>query len=788
MHHDLARLSLKLGASFLVSLLVVMSAEAACPKKAGAPMITNIPSISTPSNTGFTLQLGGITNSAPPYTFSALDQAGTQLFGMTGTSANGGAVSIVDAANGKFSYTPPTGYFGTDYISIAVAPLCDPTLTSIFTIAVAVGSNIQGTFTNCSASISCVGGSIGGPGSSVIIVDNTPNPNTPGVVTNMATNAPAVMKGLGEGNEIEVKLGGEIQVMQRDAKVVPHDLIDEIGSNNANSTSYQNFYSKTKATYFANGTQLFDLDKMRRAADWEALNVSPSPAGSPCTYPRLPGGTYRAYTNALPINNGVNSIARDADGTPVPSPTGNCHFAAKYTIDPAIASSGGNYGAISWAQFVYNVANNITMYGIVRVLIPAEAGTAIATTNALGSVPLPGITGVPDPIYGKCKTATTRTLCLNPPSTGVQPGAKITLSGWNGVKTTYTIPANAQVRVRGSLFFDFVDGQKSYPTGSVPGIGLGQLPSGKELKFNMWLPISVNAGNDRDGDGIMDNLEYIESVSAGVVCSNPAGPSFPCSYRFKNSPPDLNIDPNQVPQEAVDTYNAQYNTTFRDSADPAFVTQFKKLNLPNQYHLLMPSAYAQGWADAFAELNISSTQWANLGFLVPAQHAAPLSIAEIRGSGFEDLPVYLYSGGTADLGNHINISGLMYIPQSIELEVSGGGTATTAGLFSGIRQFIMGGVIVRDGFELESKKSSIQTISSDPLSFATMRVNPNAVTGSSLTTASGTVHGTGGAPLGVGIGGGAASSATGTGDSSCVGCSGGASNVGKVRWVEIRPQ
>jgi hypothetical protein len=193
--------------------------------------------------------------------------------------------------------------------------------------------------------------------------------------------------------------------MQRDAKVSPHDLIDENGSNNANSTSYQNFYSKNKATYFANGTQLFDLDKMRRAAEWEALNVPPASTGIPCTYPVLPGGTYRAYKGAFPINNGINSIPRDANGTPVPGPTGSCHFAAKYTIDPAIVTAGGNYGAISWAQFVYNVANNITMYGIVRVLIPAEAGTATATTNALGGTPMPGVTGVPDPIYGKCKTA-----------------------------------------------------------------------------------------------------------------------------------------------------------------------------------------------------------------------------------------------------------------------------------------------------------------------------------------------------------------------------------------------
>lgn len=759
---------------------------AACPVGTKAPVIQNLPSITTPLNTGFTLQVGVPQNSVPPFVFTALDQAGTQNFGIIGSSANAGMITIVDSVNGKFSYVPPVGYFGTDFITLAAAPSCDPTLIGIFRIAVTVGGNILGKYTSCSSTASCPAGSIGGPGGSVVIIDNTPNPGSPGVVTNMATNAAAVMKGLGEGNEIEVKLGGEIQVMQRDNKVNPHDLIDEIGSNNANSTSYQNFYTGKRATYFANGSQLFDLDKMRRTAEWLSTNVVATPAGKPCTYPMLAGGTYRAYKGLLPKNNGANSILNDGNGTPVPGPTGNCHFSAKYTIDPAIIGAGGNYGAISWAQFVHNVANNITMYGIVRVLIPAEAGTALAKTNALGTAPLPGVTGVPDPIYGQCKTATTKTLCINPPSVGIQPGAAITLSDWKGVKTTYTIPANAQVKVRGSLFFDFVDGQKSYASGVVPGIGLGQLPSGKELKFNMWMPISVNASNDRDGDGIMDNLEYIESVSAGVVCSNASGPNFPCTYRFKNT--DVTIDPNQVPQEAVDTYNAQFNTTYRDSADPAFLTMFKKLNLPNQYHMLMPSAYAQGWADAFAELNISSQQWANLGWLVPATRTTPLTTPEIRNNGFEDIPVYLYSGGTADLGNHINISGLMYIPQSIELEVSGGGAKGGVGTFAGTRQYIMGGVLVRDGFELESKQNSQQVISSDPLSFASARVNPNAVNASILTMANNSQHGSTNSIIGVGVGSSSTATATGTGDASCFGCSGSVGNPGKVRWVEIRPQ
>jgi hypothetical protein len=97
----------------------------------------------------------------------------------------------------------------------------------------------------------------------------------------------------------------------------------------------------------------------------------------------------------------------------------------------------------------------------------------------------------------------------------------------------------------------------------------------------------------------------------------------------------------------------------------------------------------------------------------------------------------------------------------------------------------MGGVIVRDGFELESKRNSIQVISSDPLSFSSARVNANSVTSSILTTVSGSQHGNSGAPIGVGIGGGTTSSGS---QEPCVGCSGNISSPGKVRWVEVRPQ
>ncbi len=506
-----------------------------------------------------------------------------------------------------------------------------------------------------------------------IIIDNTPNPGTPGVVTNMATATGG--KNFGYGDSFNIS---GIQVMQRSPT---NTLIDEVGVTNPNSTSYANYGKATELKYFANGQHLFDLDRFRTAADWMRANI--------------------AVTASHPA---------------------------------------GTFGTISWTEFLQNIAAARTMYGVVRIKVPLELGTSNSTKNALG------VTVSNSTIYGFC--ATTSGLCSSAPdsSTNIKPGSTI-----NGV----AMGANPQLRVRGALMFDFVNNQGDTVLASAGSpIPLSNLPTEpRKIYFKVSVPINVNAANDANGDGVMDNIDYIDGLTAGV--SSTTG-----SYSINPSPA---IDFNKVPQESKDGFAAQFGKVLN-------TTTFAALNVPNQYHLLMPSGYVQGWYDAFKELNITVDQWKALGFRVPTvvSGSRTLTVAEIRDNRFEDIPVYIYTGGLVDMHHHTNISGLVYVPQAMELEQK----STTS------RQYIMGGVVIRDGFYIEAGGGAT-LISSDPSSFASIRVLKDAISGGAFSYAVSYARGAGAS------GNGGAGS-----DSSCYGCSGAttSSDAGTIDWVEIRPQ
>lgn len=454
-----------------------------------------------------------------------------------------------------------------------------------------------------------------------IIIDNTPNPGLTALATNMSTNIGG--KSFGTRNTFSIP---GIQVMQRqgDTQSDITILVDEIGVSNPNSTSYENFGTTTQLNYFANGTHLFDLDRFRTAADWLAANVS------------------------------------SATGHPT-----------------------GTYGTISWSQFLDNVANSRTMYGIVRIKVPLkEIGTGRNATDVNNACALDATQCTT--IYGFCDTApaTTAGLCSSAPSDS-------------------TNLSTGQIRVRGALMFDFVD----YSTGN--SIELANLPwSPRDIYFKVSVPININAANDSNNDGVMDNINYINSITSGVVCTTP-----PCSVTI-TQPGSSTAKFAKVPQEAKDAFNYQFGVVLDQ-------TVFDSLSEPNQYHLLMPSGYPYGWHDAFQELGVTSTQWRALGFDAPIAGAVNdiLSVDEIRSDNFEDIPVYIYTGGLVDMHNHVNISGFVYVPQAMELEQKSGS----------VRQYFMGAVIVRDNFYIEGNNGGgVTLISSDPSSFASVRVRPNS--------------------------------------------------------------
>lgn len=444
-------------------------------------------------------------------------------------------------------------------------------------------------------------------------------------------------------------------------------------------------------------------------------------------------------------------MSQDSDGNGIPD---------NVSPDPGIPY--GTYGTLSFSQFLDNIANGRTMYGMVRVLVPLEHGTCSNSTNC--SKNSLGQTVNSTSLYGFCSS--TNGLCSCAPNSKFKIQEGLTLCG-------ITMPANAKIKVKGSLLWDFVDNLTGSP------IPLSQLPfAPRELYFKVEIPILVNWAHDANDDGAMDNMFVIKAISNGQS-QGVLAPTFNFS---------------DVPQVSKDAYHYYIGKTL-DS------TEFATLDNPTKYHLLMPSGYPNGWAEAFDKLNITAPTWHTLPpngcvlddnstpcgkFGVPNGVTGTLTADDVRSSQFEDIPTYLYSGGLIDMHDHVNISGLVYVPQGMELEAKNSSASDPT------RQFIMGAVVVRDTFFIEAKDNTITVLSSDPLSFSTAQVSQGAAqgqqgTGNALTQAvNGNQSNTGTTTTGNG------------GNGTCFGCvsgsgangntvGGGTGSPVSTRWMEIRP-
>jgi len=394
--------------------------------------------------------------------------------------------------------------------------------------------------------------------------------------------------------------------------------------------SDSNFGTGKQLNYFASGNHLFELNRLRSTAD---------------------------------------SLSADADGNGIPD-----HISP----DPGVPY--GSYGTLTMKQFLQNVAAKRTVYGIVRVLVPLEKGNGSGSLNALGQRVPSGT------LYGFCSSDAGLCSCA--------PGSDFSKIKENTTICGVSLPADTQIRVKGSLLWDFVDNLTGQP------IPLSELPfDPRQLYFKVEVPILVNWANDKDGDGALDNIYAIKAVSWGL------------STGIITSP---NISYADVPQESKDAYRYRTGRALTQA-------EFAALNDPTRYHLLMPSGYPDGWAEAFDRLNLTGTQWAalppdscrtGLGHACPKFKTPPVSgvltADQVRDDRFEDIPSYLYSGGLIYMHDHVNVSGLVYVPQAMELEAKDSSLPT--------RQYISGSVLVRDGFYIEAKDNTVTVMSSDPTS------------------------------------------------------------------------
>ncbi len=369
-------------------------------------------------------------------------------------------------------------------------------------------------------------------------------------------------------------------------------------------------------------------------------------------------------------------------------------------VSPDTDVAAKTYGTITFRDFLENIAANKTMYGLVRVLIPLQKnGNTYGFCTA--STPVPNPQTNPGEKGPGCSCAPNGGLDIRPS----------TLCG------NINITASNAIKVKGSLMWDFVDHLTGEP------IALGELPEHpRDLYFKVEIPIWVNWSDDVtnaqgevDFQKFTDRLDLINSktasLSAGTITTT-----------------TLSISKSEIPQVSKQAYNHQKSG---DSSSTDFDDDFADMSLPNKYHLLMPSGYADGWAEAFNKLNLTRANWVDLPvepkFKLPAKSSedTPWTADDFRSEDFEDIPTYMYTGGLIDMHDHVFISGLLYVPQALELEAKNSNGYAAY-------QYIIGSIVVRDGFYIEANDSdsgnfnSVTVISTDPMSFSNILITGTA--------------------------------------------------------------
>ncbi|MFV2058195.1 MAG: hypothetical protein ACC707_17145 [Thiohalomonadales bacterium] len=581
------------------------------------------------------------------------------------------------------------------------------------TISATCGSDVATTNLKFSSAASFCGGADSG----MVIFDNTATPHLASIKSNLKFYAgcdkdqSTIESGFG-GNSISIE---DFHVLQRNIATDPDQLILSIGVQQNKVEDYL-INTPDQVDLFSAGKHLFELNPLPSTADWLS-------------------GTTASTSN----------------------------------ITPDVGVATGAYGSMTLKQFVQHIADGDTLYGVVRVRIGLQKGQRADCGGSCGLNALRQ-TVADASIYGFCDDTATAGLCA---ATACAPGKDFDEIAPNSTVCGIALKNDAKIRVKGSLFFDFVDYNPA--SGASEIIPLAALPfAPKELYFKVSVPIMVNWAHDANLDGAMDNMLKVRGVSNGQ-----AGGVLTPSINFSD-----------IPQESRAAYLYQTGTALTAAL-------FTALSNADKYHLLMPSGYAAGWADAFNKLNIIATTWATLPpsgcvnsqgnacakFAVPAGASGIMNANNVRSNSFEDIPTYLYSGGLIDMHSHVNISGLVYVPQAMELEAKDNNITDQT---IGIQQYFSGSIVIRDGFFIEanSTENSVTVISANPQSYSTARRSTTTSTPPSFNPELG---GPGTVPTDAPPGGGG-----GDARSPCIDCSTGSGSdsatLGPRLWMEVRPQ
>ena len=463
-----------------------------------------------------------------------------------------------------------------------------------------------------------------------------------------------------------------------------------MSANNATTVSADLYGTPNQINYFTSATsQLFPLDAYREAANriagFSGETLKPDPADPTQDYTVTAGTPLGNYTT-LKTNNAGHART----------------------------------GTIQWPDVIYNIRNNVPMYGLVRLLIPVASTTN--TITVCGQA-----TNEYAPKYDPLATTSGGSKIYSPNGKLIVYGGALfdffIDSNGNDVYEPATeklvTPREAltfKLNVDSPLMFNPAMDGKTIRTGlsgaanTCDILNINCYPNGSP---------SWNQTNDKMEDGMMDLVWDVDNIARNwqTQVMNATGtyqigtPFFFTDWMTQESPQVVTSTATgggnnwsaadkatmsalldyYIKTTALASKNTWSDTTrsaIENNAQSFYIDTGNDLvkgqaSAADLYHAFLPSGYIHGWKRGLLESGLAAVGSDGVNSiwnqdLIQSPYFTPKEskLFHITGVGanakvdkdFADIPAEMYAGGLVDMHQEVNISGVVYTPGQLELE------------------------------------------------------------------------------------------------------------------------
>jgi hypothetical protein len=462
----------------------------------------------------------------------------------------------------------------------------------------------------------------------------------------------------------------------------------------------------------------------------------------------------------------------------------NTGWATRFSYQPT--------GTMSFENFVNNIVNHHTMYGLVRVVIPVNQQSqrnfcGRNRTSPVGDMymdvnqPIDGNEFTTSHVWtpaGTCNSSPTLSdyeAMYDSSISGTQDSGTMTVYGM--VLIDYVDQSTYDPNNFFGSSQDYIDDYTDVAThdaASLTGRENVILPrsSGRNIVLMDWDTLNINPVDDLQSfvqytdthtagaDGRMDTLDiarrkYMMGKSTAYQASE-ISDAYVWEYWMRKAAalPVGNSTRTAILSDLTGSAS-QYNIstqTFKAGAQRRTDfnnTEWAAMQEQDKFHAYFPNGYERGWMIAFDALGLDQLDqtttektvgswWmhlpddvagvdggsmhsgrggkAYLEFEVPLDSEAitvdainsgtPVKMPNFFTTEWEDLPAFAFAGGLLDVHGFMNVSGMLYTPDSCEIEAHAGSEVPGGNNSAGPFQYVNGALLVGNGLWLEDQSTS----------------------------------------------------------------------------------